>query len=719
MTITQRKLPVVQHRLSKMTLALCVLQGTLAQASTNIWDLSLEELGKVRVTTIASGTATPLDKASAVATVITAADIEAMGATDLDEVLETVPGLHVTRSQQSYAGRYIIRGITSTYNPQALVLINGVPVTSLFTGNRGNIWGGMPVKAIARVEVIRGPGSALYGADAFAGVINIVTKNGKDLKDTQATVRVGSFNTQAVSVAHGGQYAGLELGFVIEAQRTDGWKKTVHTDAQTVLDKLLATQASLAPNTINTAKDMLDTRLDIASDNARLRLGYQGRYNVESSVGYAEALDPSSHINSQRYNVDYSYSLKELAPQLDVDIRTSYYRNTQEVKANILLYPKGAFGGDFPEGFIGNPGYLEENARIDLSALYKGMDNHLFRVGSGFTWDDMFEVTETKNFMVAFLPSGAPVFPPRPNGIDDVSDTAEVYLPESQRKNYYFFIQDEWKFAPNWQATTGVRYDHFSDFGDTTNPRLALVWAATEKITTKLLYGKAFRAPAFSELFVTSNPIALGNPNLTPETIDTYELAFSHQLSKDMLYTANIYHYRINDFISFVPTSCACGVNQAQNLGNIEGHGLELELDYSVLENWRILANYAYQKSIDQNTDADVGEAPNHQIYLRNEWTVASGVFFDAQLTWVGKQQRVLGDMRDPVSDYTTVDLTLRKHDILTGFDMSLSIRNAFNADIREPSPRSSLPTNEHTGSIPNDFPMAGRSLYAELSYLF
>ncbi|MDX1451563.1 MAG: Plug domain-containing protein, partial [Oleiphilaceae bacterium] len=140
-----------------------------------LWGMSPEELGKIRLTSIATGTQTPIDKAAAVATVITQEDIKAMGATDLDQVLETVPGLHVTRGESGFFPKYIIRGITSTSNPQALVLINGTPITSLVYGNRGNAWGGMPIKSIERIDVIRGPGSALYGADAFSGVINITT----------------------------------------------------------------------------------------------------------------------------------------------------------------------------------------------------------------------------------------------------------------------------------------------------------------------------------------------------------------------------------------------------------------------------------------------------------------------------------------------------------------------------------------------------------------
>lgn len=705
--------------LQPLSLLIACLSQSTAYANNSLWDMSLEELGKIRITSLASGTQTPLDKAAAIATVITADDIAAMGATNIDQVLETVPGLHVTRSNQTYFPKYIIRGITSTYNPQTLMLVNGIPITSLFTGDRGHISGGeMPIKSIARIEVIRGPGSALYGADAFSGVINIVTKQHNDINGTKTGARVGSFGTQSVWLEHGGSYNKVDIGFTLEAETTDGFKRKVESDAQTAVDNnpilqamFGAPPASLAPNTTNNMKDSIEARLDIAHDNSLLRVGYQGRYDVGSTVGYAEALDPTSRLSSQRFNADYTYTLNGLTPNIDIESRLSYYKNTQEVKTDILLFPKGAGAGLFSKGFIGNPGYKEENARVDLSGLFKGLNNHLIRLGTGFTWDDMFEVTETKNFMVAFQPNGSPIFLPRPSGmIEDVSDTPEVYLPESQRTNHYVFVQDEWKFAPNWQATTGVRYDHFSDFGDTINPRLALVWATTDTITTKLLYGKAFRAPSFAELFSTSNPIALGNPDLKPETIDTYELAFSHQLSSQLLYTANIYSYNIKDFITFAPQT---GGAKAQNVGELQGHGLELEADYSPFYNLRFLVNFAYQKSTDKKTDVDIGDAPNQQVYARSEWTVATDWHLDGQVTWVGEQKRVLGDPRPALSDYTTVDLTLRKQEVIKGVELAVSVRNLFDADVREPS------TGGVVVNIPNDYPMAGRSVYAELAYKF
>ncbi|MGH8806330.1 MAG: TonB-dependent receptor plug domain-containing protein, partial [Noviherbaspirillum sp.] len=130
---------------------------------------------------IATGSQQSLRRAPAVATIITAEDIATMGARDLDDVLESVPGIHVSRNSIAYASLFVIRGIFSANNSQVLLLQNGVPMTTMFTGGKGGVWGGYPVDHIARIEIIRGPGSALYGADAYAGVINIITKTAADV----------------------------------------------------------------------------------------------------------------------------------------------------------------------------------------------------------------------------------------------------------------------------------------------------------------------------------------------------------------------------------------------------------------------------------------------------------------------------------------------------------------------------------------------------------
>ncbi len=700
MNITRKIITSNSKLSSSLFLACFVHAGVLDANEDSLWAMSLEELGQVRVTTLATGTATPLDKAAAVATVITEEDIVAMGATDLDQVLETVPGLHVGRSSQTFPPKYNIRGITSQYNSQTLVLINGTPVTDLVFGNRNNVWGGMPVKSISRIEVIRGPGSAMYGADAFAGVINIITKSRKDINGTIGGVRKGSFDTSASWVEHGGSYDGFNISIVLEHETTDGWKEIVTRDAQSNLDDLFNTNASFAPGPVNTMKDMLDARIEIDYENSRLRLGYQGRSNVGTGPGLAQALDPNGRFGSERITADYTYTLKDLSPDWGVEGRLSYFYNTQDPEENPWIFPPGAFGGAFPDGFIGNPGYKIHNARFDINSTFRGLDKHLIRIGAGTFWGDVYETTETKNFNPDFSPRA---------GIEDVSDTEEVWLPEEDRTTYHAFIQDEWQFADNWQLTSGVRYDHYSDFGSTTNPRLALVWATTDSITTKLLYGKAFRAPSIAELYVTSNPISLGDKNLEPEEIDTYEFAFSQQLSSELSYTSNMYYYKIKDYISF--QDIGSGAKQAQNFGKRNGYGFEIEADYKPSNTLRLLSNYAYQKSEDDKTDTDVGEAPNHQFYIRTEWSPEQNWMITPQLNWVGKQKRSNSDARtEALSSYTTVDLTIRQKNIVDKLDISLSVHNLFDRAVFEPS--------EAEGLV-NDFPMAGRSLYAELAYTF
>ncbi|MFT6029330.1 MAG: outer membrane receptor for ferrienterochelin and colicin [Oleiphilaceae bacterium] len=681
-----------------------LLQANFAFAEDDsLWDMSLEELGQIRVTTLASGTATPLDKAAAVATVITEEDIIAMGATDLDQVLETVPGVHIGKSPVAFTPKYNIRGITSQYTAQTLVLINGTPITDLVFGNRSNVWAGMPVKSISRIEIIRGPGSAMYGADAFAGVINIITKGRKDINGTLGGVRKGSFDTKASWIEHGGSYEGFNIGFTLEYETTDGWKEIVTRDAQSGYDDDFMTNASLAPGSVNTMKEMLDARIDIEYENSRLRIGYQGRSNIGTGPGLAQALDPNGRFGSDRINADYTYTLQDLGPDWGMEGRISYFHNTQEAEENAWIFPPGAFGGAYQEGFIGNPGYKVDSARVNINSVFRGLDKHLIRFGTGGFWGDVYQTTETKNFNPDFSPRA---------GIEDVSDTAEVYLPEEDRTTYHAFIQDEWQFSDNWQLTSGVRYDHYSDFGSTTNPRLALVWATTDSITTKLLYGKAFRAPSISELHVTSNPVALGDINLKPEKIDTYELALSQQVSSSFRYTSNIYYYEIKDFISFETFDTNTpGNKRAENSGERTGYGFEVEANYKTSNSLRIVTNYAYQKSEDDKTNTDVGEAPNHQLYLRTEWKPKDNWLISPQINWVGKQKRSNSDARTKaLASYTTVDLTIRQKNIVDNLDISLSVHNFFDRSVFEPS--------EAEGLV-NDFPMAGRSIYGEIAYTF
>ena len=702
--------------LQPLSLLIACLSQSTAYANNSLWDMSLEELGKIRVTSLASGTQTPLDKAAAIATVISAEDIEAMGARDIDEVLETVPGLHVGRIPFS-PPKYNIRGITSTHTPQTLMMINGIPISSLYIGHPSLAWGSMPVKAISKIEVIRGPNSALYGADAFAGVINIVTKGGNDIQQNSAGIQVGSFNTISSWASYGIRRYNTDIGLTLEYSQTDGFDSIVSADAQTLLDSMTGSKASLAPHKMNMGKNMLDARLQLDGNNWTYHLGFQRRYNLQMGTGIAQAIDDQGRYSSDRINTDLTYHWRQVPDNFKLSTRLSYYYADQQATKDNLLYPAGSniaypvaqFPKLFPNGVVGNPEYREQQARFNIDGEFNGLENHIIRVGAGFFWGDIYEVTEQKNFL--------PNLQPRPNGTEEVADTSEIFLPEKGRTNYSIYAQDEWLFDPKWALTTGIRYDDYSDFGDTINPRLALVWANNERITTKLLYGKAFRAPSISELFAISNPVTQGNANLKPESIDTYELAFNHKLSSTLSYSSNIFYYQIDDFIvfEFNPVTFA---KQAQNTGQIEGHGFEHEMTYYATDALKLIGHYAYQTSKDKINGGTLGETPNHDLYLRSEWDMNDKYLVVSQVNWIGEQKRMYNDERPPVASYTTVDFTLVAKNIVKGVNAKLMLKNAFNADVREASQPALKPFYQKA-FVPNDYPMAGRSVFAELAYKF
>ena len=649
---------------------------------------------------IATGRKQTVSQAPAVASIISAKTIRQIGARDIDEVLETIPGLHVSYAAGGYNPIYQIRGISSSTNPQVLMLINGIPITNIFAGNRSQAWAGMPVENISRIEVIRGPGSALYGADAFAGTINIITKNASEINGLEVGVSAGSFDEYRGWLQYGSTVAGWETAFSAQVLDTHGQHEKVDRDFQSGLDSLLGTSASLAPGSISLGRQSLDTRLDLSKEKWQIRLGYQGRRHGKTGAGLFQALDPVGEANADRYNADITYHNQSFTEHWDFKAQYSFFNSITE--SDLVLLPPGTNitglpAHTFPNGVIAKPDVHERHNRIDLSMFYTGLQHHDIRIGAGFHHQDQYKIEEKKNYLAvgpALIPLGAVI---------DVTDTAP-FNQEETRKIYYAFAQDAWDFAPDWTLTAGLRYDHYSDFGDTLNPRLALVWQTSYRLTSKLLYGHSFRAPSFAEQFNINNPVALGNPDLDPEIIDTYEMAFSYTATDNLKLSMNLFYYQMKDIIRFNPTT-------ANNTGKQTGHGLEAEINWKATDKWSVYANYAYQSSEDKDTDSEVADVPQQQIYLRTHYELTSIWSINSQLNHVRDRKRASTDLRSAIDDYTVVDLTLRAKEFAPGFEFALSARNLFDESVKEPSLA--------PGAIPNDLPLAGRGVFVELRKSF
>lgn len=686
-------------------LALAMVAGSTHAQAEDESELALAYGGQPEVS-IATGSRLPLSRAPATATVITAEDIAATGATDLAEVLETVPGLHVSRFDQVYTPVYVIRGINLGYNPQVLVLLNGVPLTTPFSGNRGHNGDHFPLSNVQRIEVIRGPGSALYGAEAFAGVINIISKTAADIDGTQAGLRLGSFRSGDTWVLHGGQWGGFETAAFVQLGTTDGARRTIDADAQTGWDALLGTQASLAPGPVNNGRHFADVALDLARGAWRMRAAYRERSETGTGAGIASALDPVGHGRAHSFNADLSYEWEGLPSGWSLALQGSTLRYVE--KADLVLYPPGTrlnpAGGAFADGMIGNPWKWQRQSRLGAAARYTGWAGHQWLLGAGLAEEAVYKVRERKNFNADFTPIGTGSLA----DVTDVSGTAPFLRPNGRRVRYAY-VQDEWRAATDWTVTAGLRHDRYSDFGGTTNPRLAVVWDAAYDLTAKLLYGTAFRAPSMIELYAINNPVANGNPDLQPERIRTLEAGLSWQPTATAQLGFSAYRLEASDIIRRVGTIY-------QNVGRLRGRGLEIEGHWDPAPRWRLSGNYSLQNTTDAETGADAGNAPQHHFYLRADWRMHSGWTAHAQLNWLGRQLRQAGDTRAPVPETRTVDLTLRGEGVWRTLDLALRVRNLFDTDVREPS---AFDPSAPFVSLPGDYPMPGRAISVEAVWHF
>ena len=662
--------------------------------------------GSEEMVAIATGTKTQIYKAPAVASVFTAEQIKNMGATDIDDVLEAVPGLHISRSANGYNPLYTFRGVHSVYNQQILMLINNIPITNSFAGNRNQTWGGMPVEAIARIEVIRGPGSAIYGADAFAGVINIITKNADDIKKNELSVRAGSDNTQNAWFTLGGNIGEAKYATIVEYHNTDGSDKVIEQDSQTLNDSLHGTKVSNAPGAINIPVESFDVRSEINWADFTLRAGLQKR-RKGIAAGLGEALDPTSSQQSIRWNVDVNY-YKQVNNNVQLDVQAAYFDTSQEVVRDYIIFPAG-YAGVFTDGLIGNPEVFERHKRINITSQYSGFNKHQIRLGVGYHDADLYKTKETKNFAIG--PDGNAIAPGSP--VVDVSDTPYIFLQERDRTNYYAFMQDVWSVANDWELTLGIRHDKYSDFGHTTNPRIALVWANTLNFSTKLLYGKAFRAPSFVETSAINNPLALGNPTIQPEEIATTELAFDYHPGGGFGAIANFYRYEWDDIIQFVPDTGKT-TSSAQNFGKQVAYGTELELNWQLTEQLKLAANYAWSKATNKTNDVDVAFVPEQQWYLQLDWKISEQVKLNIKNHLVQDRIRNQGDLRSNIDDYWLTDLTVRWTPSKQPFEMALIAKNVFDQDVREPSINNGAIVN-----IPNDLPQPGSMFLGEVRYHF
>jgi len=690
----------MNRRASLIIPTLLLIQAIAANAGSDdefrrYLSLPLEELVEQKVS-ISTHSEQAFSEAPSVVSVITAEDIRATGATNLADVLQSVPGIHVRYSQFGFRPLISFRG---TNDKQTLIMVDGAPMSDLMW-RAGIFWKGLPTSMIDRVEIIRGPGSALFGTDASAGVINVITKVAGKIEDSEMGLRAGSFDTQNAWMQYGGEWNGFDIAMTVDLLHTDGHDPRIKSDAQSRNDLKFGSNASLAPGDADYGWNNADLRLSLARGNWRVQFDYSEHDELETGMTGAGALDPVTEGDDSRFGAALSYANPGFSDDWGLNAELRYRHIDYSSGDGFQEWPPGYTDttGVYPFGVLNRMESAEHGVIGETSGNYRGFDDHTVTLGAGFRWQDIYRVEQRVNSGVdgdgTPLPPGGPLV--------DISDTPYAFAPEKSRTISYAYLQDVWGLSEHLELTTGARFDHNSDFGDSFNPRIALVWQASDTVTTKFMYGQAFRAPNFQELY-SETSFSLPNSDLDPEESETWELAMSYAPRKDLRLGMNLYRYEQSDFISLQPVPGQSKLRY-ENTGEYDVNGLEFETWWQPTEALSLSGNYAYNDP-DDNQFRAFG-LPQRQAYLRADWRFLPDWNWNVQSNWIGEVERNPADARSDMDDYFLTDSTLRYFGI-KNWEFAVSVRNLFDEDARS-----------YTSSrIPDDLPLPERSFFVEARY--
>lgn len=626
-------------------------------------EMTLEQILEMNIEVVSStktkmrGAQTP-----AVITVITSEEIEARGYRSLAEALRTVPGLY-----DIYDGVFhdvAVRGISGGNRAAGNVIklmIDGMPVD--FAPTTGNFYGEelIPLSAIARIEIIRGPASALYGANAFLGVVNVITRTGADFQGTRASVSGGTLDGNAgggASVAGGatgGAYDGIAAA--------SGW----------YLDRSGKSLPDESPR-FSTFSSRGDSRGDLLRPrSAFFKQSFSGAAggtlsvagSIQSLVAANEFNDISPLTHGNRVallNQNYR-AMWEIAPieRLSLSLSGLYSRaqGTKDYRFDIND-PK----------FDYLPQIAAQAAGVAAEAHLAAGRGINLTAGGDYDVEDQALQSFSRLALTNYVDSnGLLIYP------------IGTILPGqgSGRKKTFRNIGAYGQAVATWGdlvLAAGARLDRHSIYGNNFSSRAGIVYAPSDRpLSVKLLYGSSFKAPSAVQLYTQpmANLDIEGNPKLRPQTASTYELAASYGLPHERgELGGGLFYTTVDRLVQFIQQG---NFLQAQNLTRAEVAGAEMDVRVAVARSLRARLAGGFAKTVSKG-GGDIPGAPrvlsprfpDLQAHLTADWEPGVlGLRVAPELSWIGEREATQSNALIQGSDYKLPAYTYAALAVSTG----------------------------------------------------
>tara|TARA_R110002072_G_scaffold184083_2_gene340440 strand:+ start:5919 stop:8030 length:2112 start_codon:yes stop_codon:yes gene_type:complete len=633
--------------------------------------------------TTATKTLEDIKKSGSTVSIITAQELQNMGARNLMDALKRVPGLGITINN---IGLPVIevRGVKTDFSEKVLFLMNGHAINNNLI-NGGATWSNnnFLIDNMKRVEIVRGPGSALYGANAFVAVINIITKTADDIDGTQVSLSLGDNKTRKINIQTGQKFNGVDAVFNATLFDTDGYRNFVESDVYT--------------NSSNT--NDWNKQFNLGFNLSFSDFSFQTRYVKRNSgpyIGFGNALNDESEQDYAEYFLELSYQ-RTLTENSQFNQRLYY--NNFNTDNFWELSPEGFPTADYPEGILAMSPITAESFGTEIQFEYLSNDHKLI-FGLMAEHQSIFDI----GFDANFNPTTGALLP---GGYQDIYDRWP-WLVGQQRDIQAAFLQDIWDINNSLRLIIGARYDYYSDIGGSFNPRSSLSWEFSKDHNLTFTYGSAFRAPNFGELYNQNNPAALGNPNLTPEEIDTFEISLNSKINKRTGLRITAFRNKISDLITFVSISSA--ENISRNANKLDVNGLEFEVDTRLRDGSNLNFNYTYQYAVDKENNSRIAKVPMHKANTSYNYRYSQFLSSYIALNYIGSIKREAPDSRSDISEYATIDIALNLKSPNKSTEVNISIYNLFNEKYADAA---------HAGTVNSDYPKPDRNFLLEVSQNF
>jgi len=583
----------------------------------SMMDMSLSELMEVRVTSVSKKAEKATDAAAAIF-VVTAEDIKRSGATNIPEVLRMAPGVQVSRIN-SHAWAISARGMASNFSNKLLVLVDGRSIYNpLFSGV---LWEeqSVPLEEIERIEVIRGPGATLWGANAVNGIINIITKHTAETEGGVAVATAGTFLNQKEYLRYGGEL-GESTNYrawseyydhggsknVTESEKDDDWKMArvgFRTDSELSEYSSLTTHGQVFWGERNEPFDYMPSLTGTPS----------------AAAGGLVTPAPDQHdISGGSILSKYSYTFEN-----ESELELQAYYDFSSRKFDILKY---------------------NIHTLDLDA------QHAFEIGESqeFIWGLGYRVVRA----------------------DMEGSTIVRFSPDEEQETVHLFsgfLQDKIELVEDELFLTlgsKFEYNSYTDFEVQPNARFA--WYPAENQTVWGAVSRAVRTPSISERTLTQvltavpNPFAppptvytavIGNDDFESEELIAYELGYRFKAHDNVSVDLTAFH---NDYDNFrtleLGAPAATDIPLAiyvDNKASAQASGVEVASTWQIQDNWSLTGSYSYlnldivmdSDSLDSVSEAQEEDSPKHMLNMRSHYEITNDLHLDNSLYYVDSLQ--------------------------------------------------------------------------------